>query len=185
MVAWNMELDTLRSDLGAHASSATAHCRGVGLVRGTGCCLLVCSSGMLLLSALAAVCVTHFRASVSARATVLFAPNCISALHTASPLLLSSAGLLGFPSKDLQHRFLSTFKPVFYIRQRDYSKVRVRCVRQPGRVRHVCCCCPRLFVLSCSLCLCTCCCGGVWPVVWECRCCVARQLLKYHTLSCL
>lgn len=33
-------------------------------------------------------------------------------------------GLLGFPPKDLQYRFLSLFKPVFYIRQRDYSKVR-------------------------------------------------------------
>jgi len=35
------------------------------------------------------------------------------------------AGLLGFPSKDLQYRFLAGFKPVFYIRQRDYSKVGV------------------------------------------------------------
>jgi hypothetical protein len=34
------------------------------------------------------------------------------------------AGLLGFPPKDLQYRFLSTFKPAFYIRQRDYSKAR-------------------------------------------------------------
>ena len=38
--------------------------------------------------------------------------------------LARPAGLLGFPPKDLQHRFLSFFKPVFYIRQRDYSKVR-------------------------------------------------------------
>lgn len=37
---------------------------------------------------------------------------------TASP----AAGLLGFPPKELQYRFLSQFKPVFYIRQRDYSK---------------------------------------------------------------
>ena len=34
-----------------------------------------------------------------------------------------AAGLLGFPTKDLQHRFLCLFRPVFYIRQRDYSKV--------------------------------------------------------------
>lgn len=48
------------------------------------------------------------------------------------------AGLLGFPPKDLQHRFLCFFKPVFYIRQRDYSKVRAcaapccRVAEQPG-----------------------------------------------------
>ncbi len=35
-----------------------------------------------------------------------------------------AAGLLGFPPKELQFRFLSQFTPVFYIRQRDYSKVR-------------------------------------------------------------
>ena len=36
---------------------------------------------------------------------------------------LHPAGLLGFPPKELQYRFLSQFTPVFYIRQRDYSKV--------------------------------------------------------------
>ena len=38
-----------------------------------------------------------------------------------------SVGLLGFPPKELQYRFLSQFTPVFYIRQRDYSKVHGPC----------------------------------------------------------
>ena len=37
-------------------------------------------------------------------------------------LWLPLAGLLGFPPKELQYRFLSQFTSVFYIRQRDYSK---------------------------------------------------------------
>lgn len=36
--------------------------------------------------------------------------------------LRSDLGLFGFPAKSMQHDFLATFRPVFYIRQRDYSK---------------------------------------------------------------
>lgn len=36
--------------------------------------------------------------------------------------LRADLGLFGFPSKAVHFDFLSTFKPVFYIRQRDYSK---------------------------------------------------------------
>ena len=38
------------------------------------------------------------------------------------PLFPPSLGLFGFPGKDLQYRFLSRFTPAFYIRPRDYSK---------------------------------------------------------------
>ncbi len=36
-----------------------------------------------------------------------------------------ATGLFSFPPKTMQHEFLSQFKPTFYIRQRDYSKVRL------------------------------------------------------------
>lgn len=36
--------------------------------------------------------------------------------------LRADLGLFGFPSKDMQWSYLSTFTPAFYIRQRDYSK---------------------------------------------------------------
>ena len=48
--------------------------------------------------------------------------------RTAKSFHICHAGLLGFPRKEVQYRFLSQFKSVFYIRQRDYSKsVAVSC----------------------------------------------------------
>lgn len=43
--------------------------------------------------------------------------------HAYMRALVMAPGLLGFPPKELQYRFLAGFTPVFYIRQRDYSKV--------------------------------------------------------------
>ena len=56
--------------------------------------------------------------------------------------LRSDLGLFGFPPKALHYTFLSQFLPVYYIRQRDYSKTiaeppfvcNYRCVRRTPRV---------------------------------------------------
>lgn len=52
-------------------------------------------------------------------------PEEISAWEHHEACCCEAAGLLGFPSKDLQYRFLSRFVSVFYVRQRDYSKVQL------------------------------------------------------------
>lgn len=51
-------------------------------------------------------------------------PPSLNVMHTDTRSLPTPAGLLGFPSKALHDRFLSFFKPVLYVRPRDYSKVR-------------------------------------------------------------
>ena len=89
LVLWNLELDTLRADLGTPT-------------------LFQSPSTSLLETALPSVARLWWRAG-----------------HAACRWLQCSAafaGLLGFPPKELQYRFLCQFTPVFYIRQRDYSK---------------------------------------------------------------
>lgn len=66
--------------------------------------------------------------------------------HVAPCRACGTAGLLGFPPKDLQYRFLSQFRPVFYIRQRDYAKVGTTTASLPAG--------PPARVAPCAACAC-------------------------------
>ena len=139
VVTWNMELDTLRSDLGEpwsilpwgggcvgwqggdleHGSRPAAFRPGCVLAKSLG----LGGRGVLHArpgrDALRCAFLSWWLAFLFAAASQ---PRLTPPFHPAH-MRARSTGLLGFPPKDLQHRFLCRFKPVFYIRQRDYSKV--------------------------------------------------------------
>jgi len=96
MVLWNMELDTLRADLGERLEKEEEEEEREG---GGG-------AGARSLISL----ISHL-----SHLTYNLLPIPFS-------LSLSTVGLFGFPGKDLQYRFLCRFTPAFYIRPRDYSK---------------------------------------------------------------
>ena len=105
MVLWNMELDTLRADLGENGRREEGE---GGEERGErGNETEGVSTGGVLVSLLS-------RPQAPPRPLTLSPPS--------PPPPPPLPGLFGFPGKDLQYRFLCRFTPAFYIRPRDYSK---------------------------------------------------------------
>ena len=131
LVLWNSELDTLRSDLGARRAPAPEQAAAAGEPAPAACT----TRSIRLLAERAIGAPRHPgpvrrlrdpRGTPSTAASQRACRRRSCAEGGAAQACSRAAGLLGFPSKDLQFRFLSTFTPVFYIRQRDYSKVRAR-----------------------------------------------------------
>ena len=98
LVLWNLELDTLRADLGEHARPG------------------------MLSNPLYAGLTSLLDPAESAQCWLYMSQQCVRHISMPVHYVHWLAGLLGFPPKELQYRFLCQFTPVFYIRQRDYSK---------------------------------------------------------------
>lgn len=139
IVLWNLELDTLRADLGEpyrHVSSESdTFLYLFAAAAAIWSCWTPCAPTWVGATSRCLQCGEHKHVPLWVPSYLVTPadkgdarkPSAV-AMRSLAPALKvrtpAAAGLLGFPPKELQYRFLSGFTAVFYIRQRDYSKVR-------------------------------------------------------------